>query len=196
MLVARTVAHFGRIDAVINNAGQGIYWPVAASPERETRALFELNFFAPLKLAQAAIPEMRKRGGGTIVNIGSIAGHVALPWMPLYSASKSSLGTLTESLRMELAQEGIHVMLVSPGYILTDFHEHSLGLAPPQKVVEGKRFAITPEACARDIVRGMERKARTVVTPRWGWLMIGLHRVLPHAVEAHLMTLNQAAKRA
>jgi short-subunit dehydrogenase len=196
ILVDRTLQRFGRIDILINNAGQGIYWPVSSSPDSETRALFDLNFFAPLALIQAVIPEMRKQHFGAIVNIGSIAGQVALPWMPLYSASKSALGALTESLRMELAQDGIHAMLACPGYILTDFHDHSRGLAPPAKVVEGKRFAISPEQCARDIVRGLERRANTVLTPRWGWLLVGLHHLMPAAVEAHLIRLNGSAERA
>ncbi len=194
-LVERTLERFGRIDVVINNAGHGIYWPAAASPEPETRALFDLNLFAPLSLAQAVIPHMRRQGSGTIVNVGSIAGHVALPWMPLYSASKSALGALTESLRMELKPDGIHVMLVCPGYVLTDFHSHSFGLRPPAKVVDGKRFAISPDRCARDIVNGLERRARIVVTPRWGWFMIGLHRLMPRVVEAHLMQLNHSPEQ-
>ena len=194
-LVERTVERFGRLDTVINNAGHGIYWPVADSPERETRALFDLNFFAPLALAQAVVPHMRRQGSGTIVNIGSIAGHVALPWMPLYSASKSALGALTDSLRMELKRDGIHVMLVCPGYVLTDFHSHSFGLQPPARVTDGKRFAISPDRCARDIVNGLENGARIVVTPRWGWFMIGMHRLAPRLVEAHLMQLNHSPER-
>jgi short-subunit dehydrogenase len=163
---------------------------VSASPEHETRALFELNFFAPLFLAQAAIPQMRKQRGGIIVNIGSIAGRVALPWMPLYSASKSALGALTEGLRMELAQDGIHAMLVCPGYIVTGFQDHAPGPQPPQKVVEGKRFAISPEQCAADIVRGIQRRARTVITPGWGRLMVGLHSIAPGMLEARLRRIN------
>jgi short-subunit dehydrogenase len=192
LLIERTIERFGRIDTIINNAGHGIYWPAAASPERETRALFDLNFFAPLALSQAVIPYMRRQGSGTIVNVGSIAGHVALPWMPLYSASKSALGALTESLRLELKRDGIHVMLVCPGYVLTEFHSHSFGLAPPARVVKEKRFAISPDRCARDVVGGLERRARIVVTPRWGWFMIGMHRLMPRAVEAHLLQLNRS----
>ena len=195
-LIDRTVAHFGRIDIVINNAGHGIYWPIAASPEREIRAMFDLNFFAPLAISQAVIPVMRKHGSGSIVNIGSIAGNVALPWMPLYSTSKSALAALTASLRMELAPDGIHVMLVCPGYVLTRFHENSFGMPPPPKVIAGKRFAITPEQCAHAVVSGLERRARIVVTPRWSWFLIALHHLVPRAVESHLMQLNHSSEAA
>jgi short-subunit dehydrogenase len=199
-LVDETLARFGRIDVLINNAGYGIYWPAAASPPAETRAMFDLNFFAPLALAQAVIPHMRAQGHGSIVNVGSIAGRVALPWMPLYSASKFALDALTESLRMELAPAGLHVMLVCPGYVLTEFQAHAFhtnpaGPVPPEKVVESKRFAISPRQCAEAIVRGIERRARIVVAPRWGWFLIALHHVMPRAVEAHLMHLNHSADR-
>ncbi len=194
-LIDRTLERFGRIDILINNAGHGIYWPIAASPTPATRALFDVNFFAPLALAQAAIPPMRSRGSGTIVNIGSIAGHVSLPWMPLYSVSKSALAALTASLRMELAPDNIHAMLVSPGYVLTKFQAHSAGLTPPRKVVDAKRFAISPDQCARDILRGVRERARIVVSPRWGWFMIGMHQLMPRRVEAHLMNLNQSAEQ-
>ncbi len=196
MLIDRTLARFGRLDVLLNNAGHGIYWPAAASPDRETRALFDLNFFAPLALCQAAIPVFRKQGAGSIVNVGSIAGDVALPWMPLYSASKSALAALTGSLRMELAGDGIHVMLVCPGYVLTDFHRNSFGLAPPAKVTAAKRFAITPAQCAEDLIGGLERRARIVFTPRSSWFLMALHRLLPQAVEAHLMQLNHSAEGA
>ena len=76
----------------------------------ETRRMWELNFFAALGMAQLAVPHMRAQHGGMIVNLGSIAGKFTLPWLPLYSASKSALGSWTESLRMELGRDGIHAM--------------------------------------------------------------------------------------
>jgi short-subunit dehydrogenase len=193
-LVNRTLERFGRIDILINNAGLGIYWPVSQSPLPETRAMFDLNVFAPLALLQAALPHMRARGSGLIVNVGSIAGRVALPWMPLYSASKSALDAITEGLRMELAGSGVRTMLVCPGYVLTDFHSHSLGLAPPPRVVAAKKFAITPEQCACDILRGVERDARVVMSPRSGWLFDALHNLMPQAVEAMLIKRSYSAK--
>lgn len=195
MLVRRTVEFFGRIDILINNAGWGIYWPVAASPEPETRRMFDVNFFAPLALIRAALPHMRAQRSGTIVNVGSIAGSVALPWIPLYSASKSALAMLTAGLRMELAGTGVHPMLVAPGYVLTDFQAHSAGIAPPERVVGDKRFAISPSACARDIVRGIEHGSRVVMSPRWGWLLVAMHRLAPRAVEHHLLRLQHSGGR-
>ncbi len=196
LLVDRTLERFGRIDLLMNNAGHGIYCPVSESGLRETKALFELNLFAPLALAQAVLPQMRAQGSGVIANVGSIAGRVMLPWMPVYSASKSALGLLTESLRREVATDGIHVMLIMPGYVLTDFQAHAPGGEPPRKVVASKRFAITPERCAREIVEGVERRARVVMTPRSGWVLAGLHRWMPGAVQSHLAHLNRPVERA
>lgn len=193
-LVNRTLERFGRIDILLSNAGMGIYWPVSQSPMPETRAMFDLNVFAPLALLQAALPHMRSQRSGLIVNVGSIAGRVALPWMPLYSASKSALDAITEGLRMELGGSGVRTMLVCPGYVLTDFHSHSLGLTPPPKVVAAKKFAITPERCARDILRGVERDSRVVMSPRSGWLFDAMHNLMPQAVEAMLIKRNYSAK--
>jgi len=185
-VVERTLERFGRIDILINNAGVGVYRPSWSTPMDETRRMWELNFFAALGMAQLAVPHMRAQHGGTIVNLGSIAGKFTLPWLPLYSASKSALGSWTESLRMELGRDGIHAMLVCPGYVKTGFHRHAMGGGPPGKIAAGKRFAISPEDCARAIRRGVERDARTVMAPRSGWLLVAAARLFPGVVEAVL----------
>ena len=184
--VERTIARFGRIDILINNAGVGVYRPSWATPMDEARRMWELNFFAALGMAQLVAPHMRERRSGTIVNVSSIAGEFTLPWLPLYSASKSALGAWTEALRMELGRDGIHAMLVCPGYVKTEFHRHAMGGKPPGKIAAGKRFAISPEDCARAIRRGVERGARTVMAPRSGWLLVAAGRLFPGLVEKAL----------
>jgi len=190
--VERTLARFGAIDILINNAGSGMYIPSWQAPEAEVRRMLELNFFAVLGMIRAVVPHMRARGSGTIVNIGSIGGKIVLPWLTVYSASKYAVGALTEGLRMELRRDGIHAMIVCPGYVLTEFQQRSTGEAPPQ-VVEGRRFAITAARCAVDIRRGVERDARTIVTPPVGWLLVAVARLLPRAVEARLAQINGTA---
>ena len=189
-LVQEALARFGRIDILINNAGAGIYWPPSLSPGLESRAVFDLNFFAPVALAQLAVPHMRVQRSGVIVNVCSIAGKVTLPWMAMYSASKSALSTMTDGLRMELAGDGIHAMSVYPGYVQTEFQKHALGENPPAAIVSGRRFAITPEQCAADILRGIARRSRSVVTPRWGWAFMAANWVAPGVVEARLNRMN------
>jgi len=185
-VVERTVAHFGQIDVLINNAGVGLYTPAWRAPSDKTREMFELNFMAPLDLIQHVVPHMRAQRSGAIVNVSSIAGKVTLPWFTLYSASKYALGSLTDGLRMELRSFGIHTMTVCPGYVKTRFQQNVLVGSAPKLSGLRERWAITPERCAEDIARGIERGARTVVTPRSGWIFVGLGRILPALVERQL----------
>ena len=191
-VVERTLSQFGAIDILINNAGAGLYIPSWTVPMEQVRRLMELNFFAALGMIQLAAPHMRERGSGTIVNVGSIGGMVTLPWMTVYSTSKFALGSLTAGLRMELRGHGIHAMLVAPGYVKTGFQTHATG-SPPDAVLRGRRFAITPERCAADIRRGVERNARTVVTPRSAWLLAVAARLFPRTVEARMARMAGTA---
>jgi short-subunit dehydrogenase len=184
--VARSVERFGRIDVLINNAGVGLYAPAWKAPMEQTRELFELNFMAPLELTQLVVPHMREQRSGAIVNISSIAGKVTLPWFTLYSASKYAIGSLTEGLRVELRSFGIHTMTVCPGYVKTRFQENVLAGPPPRLSGLRQRWAITPEQCAEAIARGLERSARTVVTPKTGWVFVALARLFPAAVDRRL----------
>jgi short-subunit dehydrogenase len=186
-LVARTTSHFGRIDALINinNAGRGSYFSALETPLAEAHSLFELNFFAPFHLAQLAAPSL-KESGGSLVNVNSIAGQISLPWLPLYSAGKFALGSLTSSQRAELRRHGVHVMSVFPGYVSTDFQQHAAGSVPPETVVKGKRFAVSAGECAAAIIRGMDARRNTVVTPRIGWPLVWFNRIAPAIMESRM----------
>jgi short-subunit dehydrogenase len=184
--VEQAIAHFGRIDVLMNNAGAGLYAPSWQAPLDDVRRMFELNFFAALGMIQLVSPGMRARHSGLIVNVASIAGKVTLPWLTLYSASKYALGSLTDGLRMELRRDGIDTMTVCPGYVSTRFQDHVLRGRPPEHVRRTKWFKITPERCALDIVKGIERGARTVVTPASGWVFVALERLLPGWVDRKL----------
>ena len=185
-IVAAALQRFGKVDVLINNAGAGLYVPSWAASCEQARALFDLNFFAPLAMTRLLLPRMREQRSGMIVNIGSIAGKMTLPWFTLYSASKYALGSYTDGLRMELKRDGIHAMTVCPGYVDTRFQANILGGSVPEQIARSKRFAITAAQCARDILRGVERNARTVVTPRTGWFLIAAARLLPSLVDAQL----------
>src|ERR1019366_7598221 len=123
---------------------------------------------------------------GSIVNVSSIAGQIALPWLPFYSASKFALASITSTLRMELERDGVHVMGVFPGYVNTGFQDHASGKHPPEQVMKGKRFAITAARCAEAIIDGIERRKRMVVTPRAGWPLVWLSRLFPGLVERQI----------
>ena len=192
-VVERTLKRWGAIDILINNAGKGIYAASWRAPMEDVRAMFDLNLFAPLAMAQLVAPHMRERRTGMIVNVGSIAGKVTLPWFTMYSASKYALGSWTDGLRMELKPYGVHAMIVCPGYVKTGFQSHVSAGKPPEKVMQGKKFAITAEQCAEAIVRGVERDARTVVTPRSGWLFVLAERLFPGFVDGRMAAINQEA---
>ena len=192
-IVERTLERYGQIDILINNAGVGVYGPSWSVPMEHARRQMELNYFALLGMIQLTVPHMRRRGTGMIVNVGSIAGKTTLPWMTLYSSTKHAVGALTEGLRMELRGSGVHAMLVCPGYVLTRFQQNVIAGAAPQKVVRARRFAITPEKCAAAIRRGVERGARTVMTPRAGWMLVAAMRLLPGVVESRMAEMNCAA---
>jgi len=188
-IVEATLAHYGRIDILINNAGVGTYAPAHEASLDHARAIFEVNFFALLELAQLAAAGMRERRSGMIVNVSSVVGLVTLPWSALYSASKYAVCSLTDGLRAELRPFGIHVMAVCPGYVRTGFQAHVLaGRSPSSVAGTRERFAITAEQCAEAIARGVERNSRMVLTPRVGWLLVWGARLLPRLIEARLST--------
>jgi short-subunit dehydrogenase len=192
-VIDRTLERYGAIDILINNAGVGLYRPSWSVPMDEVRRLMELNFFAVIGMTQLAVPHMRAQRSGLVVNIGSIGGKMTLPWLTVYSASKYALGSLTDGLRMELRGDGVSAMLVCPGYVLTGFQQNVIAGKAPDKVLEGRRFAITPADCARDIRRGVERDAHTIVTPRVGWLLVMAMRLFPSIVESRMAEMNGTA---
>jgi short-subunit dehydrogenase len=184
-LIAKTLERHGGIDVLINNAGRGSYYTACTTPMEEARGVFELNFFAPLELAQLAAAHLRETRG-SLVNVSSIAGQISLPWLPVYSASKFALAAITSAQRTELRRSGVHVMGVFPGYVDTDFQLNAVGPRPPDLVVQGKRFAVSAAECAEAIVDGIVRRKRVVVTPRSGWALVLANRLLPGFVESRL----------
>ena len=189
-LAEQALACWGRIDVLINNAGVGVYLPCWKLEPAQARAMIEVNFFAPLELMRRLIPAMRRQGSGTIVNVSSIAGQVALPWLTLYSASKAALNALSDGVRMELRGSGVRVVSVCPGYVQTGFPEHVLAGEMPPAVARRRRFTITPEECAQAIVRGVERAKRTVVTPRVGWALVWFARLFPQTADGILARMR------
>ena len=122
-LVGEALGNFGRIDALVNNAGYGTRGPVELVPVELIRRNFETNLFSLIALTQLVAPHMRERRAGRIVNIGSVAGRIARPLSSVYDSTKHALEAITDGLRGELAPFGIQVVLIRPGFILTGFTE-------------------------------------------------------------------------
>ena len=118
--VAKIIATAGRLDVVINNAGVGITGPLEEIPMEEIKNNFETNFFGPIEVMRAVLPQMREQKSGLIINITSIAGYMGLPYRSVYSASKGALELITEALRMEVKSFGIHITNVAPGDFATN----------------------------------------------------------------------------
>lgn len=110
----------GKIDVLINNAGIGITGPIEEIPEAEIQHNFDTNFFGPINVIKAVLPQMRKQNSGLIINITSIAGYMGLPYRGVYSASKGALELLTEAFRIELKDFNIHMTNIAPGDFATN----------------------------------------------------------------------------
>ncbi len=123
--VAATRDGEGPIDVLVNNAGIGGATPLELTPEAEHRAMFEANYWGPIRMIQAVLPSMRERRTGCIVNVTSIAGRVATPNQIAYSASKHALAAASEALAHEVAAFGVRVAIIEPGVIQTAIFENS-----------------------------------------------------------------------
>jgi 3-oxoacyl-[acyl-carrier protein] reductase len=116
-----TVERFGGLDILVNNAGVGIFRPVADMSLDEWNNVIATNLTGVFHCSRAALPHLRKRGGGWIINISSLAGANAFPEAAAYCASKSGLNAFSEALMQEVRHEGIRVAYVMPGSVRTQF---------------------------------------------------------------------------
>jgi NADP-dependent 3-hydroxy acid dehydrogenase YdfG len=122
----RTAAErFGRLDALVNNAGVMQLGPIEGAPTEEWRRMVDVNVFGVLYCTHAALPIMRAAGGGHIVNVSSVGGKVVGNWSGVYSLTKFGLGAFTEALRKESIEAGIRVTLVVPGSTATELRSHT-----------------------------------------------------------------------
>jgi NAD(P)-dependent dehydrogenase (short-subunit alcohol dehydrogenase family) len=192
-LFQQTIARFGRLDVLVNNAGRSDRGQVLDTTPEEFEELLELNFLSVVRCTRAAAPELLK-SHGHLVNIGSLASKTASRFVGAYPASKFALAAYTQQLRLELSPEGLHVLFVCPGPIIKD----EPGNHRPAEKTEGipdhakkpgagvKLGAVHAKDLAQAILKACEnrrtelvypRKARilfmlTQLSPRWGdWLL-------------------------
>ncbi len=196
--VASVLGESGRLDALVNNAGYGQYGAAEDVTAEEWRREFDVNLFGAVEVTRAVLPAMREARSGTIVNVSSVAGKIAIPFAAPYCASKHALEAVSDALRVEVAPFGIRVVVIEPGPIGTRFGERARAgvarmLASPGPYSPFYRNAeramdtdfqagkLPPEAVARVIVQAIESenpKTRYRVT-RMASVLIFLRRFLP-----------------
>jgi NAD(P)-dependent dehydrogenase (short-subunit alcohol dehydrogenase family) len=120
-VVAETIAEFGRIDVVVNNAGNGSVGAVEELTMGELRTLMEVMFFGAVAVTKAVLPHLRAQRGGAIVQISSMGGQVTMPGFGAYCAAKFALEGISEALAAEVAPFGVRVLIVEPGAFRTEF---------------------------------------------------------------------------
>ncbi len=184
LAVQHVLSEAGAIDVLINNAGLGYMAVVEELKMEDMRQQFETNVFGVLRITQAILPHMRERRSGRILMISSVAGLVSPPTYGAYSSSKHALEGLSNSLRLELYPFGIEVILIEPGYIVTNFQQTAAALAKPYvdasksspyaKIYSGAWSGAnkgrdgsktTPEDCAHVLLRAIEAPSPN---PRYG----------------------------
>ena len=174
-LIDTVIKHeFGGIDVLINNAGKGSYATWEEMPEDDLRALFELNFFAPVLLTGKLLPWLEKTRG-TVINITSVAGKMHVPCMGAYCATKAAYNLFSDSLRPEIQRRGIRVLTVMPGRINTGFSSRALGNRTPPETPRGGNIDRFPAK----VFNAYRKGARQLVFPGWYRLIMLLPKLIP-----------------
>jgi short-subunit dehydrogenase len=173
-LVQAVTATWGEIDVLVNNAGMVTVGPVETQTVEDFRTVMETNFFSGLHCTLAVLPQMLGRKGGTIVNITSIGGKVAVPHLLPYTASKFAAVGLSEGLHAELRDKGVHVLTVCPGLMRTGSHVNALFSGDAER--EYRWFSLgaslpcvstSAQRAARRIVRAViARDTEIAITPQ------------------------------
>jgi short-subunit dehydrogenase len=149
----------------------------------DAREAFETNLFGTLEGMKAVVPIMKQQGGGTLINISSVAGHIPLPFHSIYSGTKFAMNAIGKAARIELAGSGINVLTVSPGYVRTDFSVNAVQ-GEDYKAVRPKSVrGISAERVAKATLEGYLKNKREVVVPWFMHPVIKLYQLFPGLVE-------------
>jgi len=169
------LSRFGRIYALLNNAGYGAYGPLEATPLEKARRQFDVNVIGVLATTQAVLPHLREQRSGVILNVSSIGGRMTFPLGTLYHGTKFAVEGLSESLHYELLPLGVRVKVIEPGIVKTDFAGRSFdfsndpAITEYQPVVQALMAASGPmaeQATAPDVVADVIFRAATDDTDR------------------------------
>ena len=165
-MVARALEHFGRIDILINNAGQGMHVPIEKADLQQYRSVLELNVVSVIGSMQAVIPIMRRQGGGVIVNVSSGTTKMVGAGVAAYSSTKHALNAISLAARQELEPDHISVGLVFPFVTATEFHNHlaNAGQWQGQRFRSGTFRMDSPEHVAEKILEAVQTEAAETYT--------------------------------
>lgn len=205
-VVRRILEEQGRLDAVVCNAGNGIYGPVEKTTEEEARYQFETCYFGALKTIQACLPVFRRQGRGRIITITSVMAILQLPFQGFYSSAKAAMLSLSESLSMELKGTGIECCSVLPGDVSTGFTaaRRLTGAAQDpgspyrsrmdrnlRKIEKDEQEGMRPEVIAKAVLRQLRKRRMSIrVIPRIDYAAVGLLvRILPERTKLWLLDL-------
>jgi len=183
--VDTAVAQFGGLDILVNNAGIGAMGLFENADPARVRQVMEVNFFALVEMTRVCLPALKRGARPVIVNIGSILARRGMPHTSEYCASKFAVAGFSESLRAELSQHGIDVLLVNPGTTETEFFDQVV-----EKTGEPSwpaHAAMPPAEVARQAIRAIRRGKREIVTFRAGRWLLRLNAIAPRLVD-RLMT--------
>lgn len=189
-LFRETIARFGRLDVLVNNAGRSMRGALRETTAEDFAAMFDLNVLGLVRCTHAALPHLLAQRGH-LVNISSLAGKSAARWVGAYSASKFAVTAYSQQLRLELADQGLHVLLVCPGPIARTEPRHesaeaeraaARGRLPDSAWRPGagvRTKALSPERLADEIVRACEARRPEIIRPRAARLLFALLQLAP-----------------
>jgi len=179
----------GGIDILINNAGIGVYGEGDMATLEDYREIMEVNYFGAVQCMLAAIPSMKKKKMGTIVNISSVAALHGVPFLGGYGASKAALVAFSQSLRAELIKDGISIVVVYPGYTETEFFEHEKKVGRAQRP-EGPYMPV--KQVAKSIIKCIEHEKEELVLSLEGKALSATRKLFPGLVRR---AMNKIAEK-
>jgi short-subunit dehydrogenase len=180
-LVERALAELGGLDVLVNNAGVGATGLFEDAGEERLRRIFEVNFFGTTELTRLALAHLRHGKAPMIVNVASVLGRRAIPGCVEYCASKFAMVGWSEGLRAELARHGVHVLVVCPGGIETEFDANLIEAGA--RFTRRDRRRMSADRCARIIVSAMRRRRNEVVITAEAKLALWANRLVPRLVD-------------
>lgn len=182
-LVDRTISRFGRIDILINNAGFGrLDWLENLDPVKDIQAQHAVNVIGVIQMTRQVLPVMQSQKSGHIINMASMAGFVAMPTYSIYASTKFAIRGFSEALRREVKPWGIHVSVILPGGVATEFASHT-DINRKTNLTTPTAILLTAEEVADAVVRTVVRPKRLVFLPWFYRLTAWLNFMFPAVVD-------------